>query len=181
MRKPVFVLFLLLLMPYGSVQAKALDIFLNNNTASVEYLTTVGGADAGFGYLYNTSGDWIAHAAMLVFGREYNSASRVEGGLGGKAYLANIGGTSVTGIGLGGQMTFFPKNSKFGFGGYAYYAPSIVTSNAKNLLEFGARAEFQMMETASAYIGVHHFEVGLTPSGTKTVDDGVIFGINIRF
>jgi len=181
MRKSVFVLFLLMLMPYGSVQAKALDIFLNNNTASAEYLTTLGGADVGFGYLYNTSGDWIAHAAMLVFGREYNSTSRIEGGLGGKAYLANIGGASVTAIGLGGQMTYFPKNSKFGFGGYAYYAPSIVTSNAKNLLEYGVRAEFQMMETASAYIGIHHTDVELSPGVSNVVDDGVHFGVNIRF
>ena len=181
MRKPVLVLSLLLFLPWGSVQAKALDIFLNNNTASAEYLTTLGGADVGFGYLYNTSGDWIAHAAMLVFGREYNSSSRVEGGLGGKAYLSNIGGASVAALGLGGQMTYFPKNSKFGFGGYAYYAPSIVTSNARNLLEYGVRAEFQMMETASAYIGIHHTNVELSPGVSRVVDDGVHFGVNIRF
>jgi len=181
MRKSVFILFLLMLMPYGSAQAKALDIFLNNNTASVEYLTNLGGADVGFGYLYNTSGDWIANAAMLVFGREYNSTSRIEGGLGGKAYMANINGSSVTAIGLGGQMTYFPKNSKFGFGGYAYYAPSIVTANANNLLEYGVRAEFQMMETASAYIGVHHTDVQLSSGVSNVVDDGVHFGVNIRF
>ena len=118
---------------------------------------------------------------MLVFGREYNSTSRIEGGLGGKAYLANIGGASVTAIGLGGQMTYFPRNSKLGFGGYAYYAPSIVTSNAKNLLEYGARIEFQMMETASAYIGVHHTDVEVTPGVTNVVDDGLHFGVTIRF
>lgn len=181
MRKSVFVLFLMMLMPYGSAQAKALDIFLNNNTASAEYLTTLGGADAGFGFLYNTSGDWIAHAAMLVFGREYNSTSRIEGGMGGKAYMANINGSTVTALGLGGQMTYFPKNSKFGFGGYAYYAPSIVTSSAKNLLEYGVRAEFQMMETASAYVGIHHTEVGYSSGATSVVDDGLHFGVNLRF
>lgn len=181
MRKPVVALFFLLLMPVGSVQARALDIFLNNDTASVEYLTNLGGADVGFGYLYNTSGDWIAHGTMLVFGREYNRSSRIEGGIGGKAYLANIGGSSVSAIGLGGQMTYFPRTSKFGLGGYAYFAPSIATSNANNFFEYGARAEFQMMETASAYVGIHHTEVELAPGLTRVVDDGLHFGVNIRF
>lgn len=181
MRKYVFVMFFAMLMPYGSAQAKALDIFLNNHTASAEYLTTLGGADVGFGYLYNDSGDWIAHAAMLVFGREYNADSRIEGGLGGRAYLSNIGGSSVTAIGLGGQMTYFPKNSKFGFGAYGYYSPTIVTSNAENMFEYGVRAEFQFMETAGAYIGIHHATVEITPGVSRVVDDGVHFGVNIRF
>jgi hypothetical protein len=179
MRK--FLLLFVLLLPVNGVYAKGLDIFVNNSTASVEYLTSIGGADAGFGFLFNTKNDWVAHGAMLVFGREYQGSNKVEGGLGGKAYVANIGGSSVLALGLGGQMTYFPRGSKFGFGGYAYYAPQILVSNANNFSEIGVRAEFQMMETASMYIGIHQSIVDFGAAGSRTVDDGLHFGVNIRF
>jgi hypothetical protein len=179
MRK--FLLLCLIFLPINVAQAKGLDIFVNNSTASAEYLTNMGGADVGFGFLFNTSSDWVGHGAMLVFGREYQGSNKIEGGLGGRAYVANIGGASVLALGLGGQMTYFPRGSKFGFGGYGYYAPQILVSNANNFFEYGARAEFQMMETASIYLGIHHTTVDLGASGTRTVDDGLHFGVNIRF
>ena len=179
MRK--FLVLLMLLTPIGQANAKGLDIFLNNDTASVEYLTNMGGADVGAGFLFNTSNDWIAHGTMLVFGREYSRSNKVEGGLGGKLYLANVGNSTVAALGLGGQMTFFPKASKFGFGGYGYYAPQIVASGANGMMEYGVRVEFQMMETASMYLGVHHVDVDTTGSGKRVVDDGLHFGVNIRF
>ncbi len=179
MRK--LVLALSLLLPVSAANAKSLDIFLNNNTVSAEYLTNMGGADVGFGFMFNTSNDWVAHGSMLIFGREYSRSSKIEGGLGGKLYLANVGGASVAALGLGGQMTYFPKSSKFGFGGYGYFAPDIVASNARSMIEYGARAEFQMMETANVYIGVHHTDVQLISGLTRQIDDGLHFGINIRF
>ena len=179
MRK--FLIGLALLVPFSQANAKGLDIFLNNNTASAEYLTNMGGADVGFGMLFNTNSDWIAHGSMMVFGREYNRSNKIEGGLGGRAYLANIGGSTVAALGLGWQVTFFPKSSKFGFGGYGYYAPQIVASGANGLIEYGLRAEFQMMETASIYLGVHHVDIDTTSSGNRVVDDGVHVGVNIRF
>jgi hypothetical protein len=171
----------MLLAPMTQSHAKGLDIFLNNDTASVEYLTNMGGADVGMGFLFNTTGDWVAHGSMLIFGREYSRSNKIEGGLGGKAFLANVGGTSVVALGLGGQMTFFPKSSKFGFGGYGYYAPQIVTSGANNFFEYGIRAEYQMMETASVYLGLHHTKVELSASSSRQIDDGLHFGVNIRF
>ena len=52
MQKFVVALLLALpLIPFNAANAKGLDIFLNNNTASAEYLTNVGGADVGFGFL----------------------------------------------------------------------------------------------------------------------------------
>lgn len=175
------VLALLLFIPIGNASAKGLDIFLNNNTASAEYLTNMGGADVGFGFLFNTNGDWVGHGSMLIFGREYSRSSKIEGGLGGKLFFANLGGSTVAALGLGGQMTYFPKSSKFGFGGYGYYAPTIVTMSANNFLEYGVRAEFQMMETASIYLGVHHTDVEMSVGVSRVVDDGLHFGVNIRF
>lgn len=182
MRKFVVALLLVFpLVPFNAANAKGLDIFLNNNTASAEYLTNLGGADVGFGFLFNTKSDWVANGSMLIFGREQTRSSKIEGGLGGKAFVANIGGTSVAALGLGGQITFFPQSSKFGFGGYGYYAPKIVSMNANSFLEYGVRAEFQMMETASVYLGIHQTKVELTSGATSVVDDGLHFGVNIRF
>lgn len=184
MQRFFFTLVLLIsfsLLPVSPAQARGIDIFLNDNTASGEYLTNMGGADIGMGFLFNTRDDWVAHGSMLIFGREYSRSNKIEGGLGGKIYLANVAGLNVAALGLGGQMTFFPKSSKLGFGGYAYYAPKIVSSGSNGLLEYGVRAEFQMMETASIYLGLHYVDVETTTLGTRNIDDGLHFGVNVRF
>jgi len=175
---------IILLATAGAVKADGLDIFLNNNTVGVDYLTTYRGSDINFGFLTsnaNNSSDWIAHGGLLVLGKEYGADSKVEGGLGAKVYFSSIGGNSVTAAAIGGQATYFPKSSKFGVGGYVYFAPDIITFGGSSFTEYGLRAEYQMIETASAYVGIHNITVTPDGSGSVKVDDGLHVGINLRF
>lgn len=162
-------------------RADGLDIFLNNNTVSVDYLSTFRGSDINIGYLYNSNSDWVANIGLLVFGRDYGSDSKIEGGLGGKFYLSSVGNNSVMAMGIGGQATYFPRSSKFGVGGYLYYAPDIVTFTGRSFLEYGVRGEFQLVETASAYLGIHRITAEPDSGGAVTIDDGIHVGINLRF
>lgn len=175
-----FLCAVVLLFP-GLAYADGIDIFLNDRTVSAEYLTVWGGSDVGFGGLYNKNGDVVAHGSILVFGREQARRSTIEGGIGGKLYAASIGGTSVAALGIGGQITVFPRGSRFGFGGYGYYAPDILSANVRGLIEGGARAEFRMFDNASIFLGIHRIHVETAPGTTTMVDDGVHFGVNIRF
>jgi hypothetical protein len=163
-------------------RADGLDIFLNNDVVSVDYLTSYRGADINAGFMFNKSSDWVANAGLLVLGREYGRNSKVEGGFGGKLFLANVGGSTVTALGIGGQAIWFPRSSRFGVGGYGYYAPDITTGGGRSFLQLGARAEFQLMETASIYVGFQNVTVEPGTSGGRvTLDDGIHLGVNLRF
>lgn len=181
MRRTIISFFLLGLVATSSARADGLDIFLNNDTVSVDYLTTYRGSDINFGYLYSTSGDWAANVGLLVLGREYGANSKMEGGLGAKMFVTSVGGESIVAASIGGQMTFFPRSSRFGLGGYAYYAPDIITFGGKSLFQYGVRAEFQLVETASAFIGLHRLDVENDAAVSTSIDDGLHFGINLRF
>lgn len=172
---------IILLVTAGAVKADGLDIFLNNNTVSIDYLTTYRGSDISFGVLTSTSNNWVASGGLLVLGREYGSGSKIEGGLGAKIYFSSVGGSSITAAAIGGQATFFPQSSKFGIGGYLYYSPDIITFGGTSFTEYGVRAEYRMIETASIYIGLHNIAVSPDAGGTVNIDDGVHVGVNLRF
>ncbi len=172
---------IILLVTAGAAKADGLDIFINNNTVSVDYLTTYRGSDIDFGILTSTSGNWVASAGLLVLGREYGSSSKFEGGLGAKIYFSSIGGKSITAAAIGGQATYFPRSSKFGVGGYIYFSPDIITFGGTSFTELGVRAEYRMIETASAYVGLHNITVNPDAGGKVNLDDGLHVGINLRF
>jgi hypothetical protein len=181
MRRIILTFFLLGLVATSSTRADGLDIFLNNDTVSVDYLTNYRGSDINFGYLYSTSGDWAGNIGLLVLGREYGADSKMEGGLGAKMFVTSVGSESIVAASIGGQVTYFPRSSRFGLGGYLYFAPDIVTFGGKGLMQYGVRAEFQMVETASAFIGLHKIEVENDASVKRSIDDGLHVGINLRF
>lgn len=162
-------------------KADGLDIFLNDKTVSVEYLTTYRGSDVSVGFLTSTSSNWVVSAGLLVLGREYGSNSKIEGGLGAKLYLASVAGNSVLAAAIGGQVIYFPRNSKFGVGGFLYYSPDIITFGGTSFLEYGVRAEYRLIETASVYVGLHKVAVTPDAGGNVNIDDGLHVGINLRF
>jgi len=172
---------IILLATAGTVRADGLDIFVNNKTVSIDYLTAYRGSDLNFGFLTNTSNDWVANAGLLVLGREYGSGSKIEGGLGAKIFLTSVSGVTVTAAAIGGQAIYFPRSSKVGVGGYLYYAPDIITFGGTGLTQYGVRVEYKMIETASVYVGIHNISVNPDAGGTVTIDDGLHVGINLRF
>lgn len=172
---------IILLATAGTAKADGLDIFVNDSTASIDYLTAYRGSDLNFGFLTNTSNDWAANAGLLVLGKEYGSDSKFEGGLGAKIYITSIGGTSISALAIGGQGTYFPQGSKFGVGGYIYYAPDIITFGGSSLTQYGVRLEYKMVETASIYLGLNNISVTPDAGTSVAIDDGLHVGINLRF
>ena len=172
---------IILLLTANALKADGLDIFLNDKTVGVEYLTTYRGSDISFGFLTGAPSNWVASAGLLVLGNEYGPDSKIEGGLGVKIYLSSIGGNSIMAVAIGGQVIYFPQSSKIGVGGFLYYSPDIITFGGTSFIETGVRAEYRMFETASIYAGLHNVTVSPDSGGTVKVDDGFHVGINLRF
>lgn len=166
------------------VLADSVDLNLNNDSIQATYATNWRAAEFNVGLLSNTDkNDWVASIGLLALGEKQTGESRTEGGLGGKIYLADVQNKDVLALGLGGQFRVFPSNGPIGIGGYAYYAPDIVTAmDGKKFWEWGARVEFEMVKkTANIYVGYRKVRTDLDNNSNVTIDSGGHVGVRISF
>ena len=166
------------------VLADSLDINLNNDTIQATYATAWRQAEFNAGFLSNTDqNDWAASAGLLASGEKQTPDMRLDAGLGGKVYYANVSNQDVLALGLGGQFSVHPNNMPFGFSGYLYYAPDVVTfMDGNKFWEWGARVEFEMVKkTANIYVGYREMRADLDNNNDVTVDSGAHVGVKISF
>lgn len=181
----------LLLAVTGTVHAAGLDLSLSDTTASFVLLTDssslgYGGADVGFGVLYNENDDIIFNASFMVVGNPASSQRPVQFGVGAKAYVGNYdkADLDVGALAIGAQLRFVipsalaPMAATVGF----YYAPDIVSfSDADSLTELTFRFEFEIVPSTSAYFGYRRLEVDFKDLNDAEFDDSFHLGIRISF
>lgn len=168
----------------SAVSADSLDINLNDDSIQAIYATNWRAAEFNVGLLSNTDqNDWVTSIGLLALGEQQTGNTRIEGGLGGKIYLADVANEDVLALGLGGQFRTFPNNGPIGISGFLYYAPDIVTAlDGKKFWEWGVRAEFEMIKkTANIYIGYRKVRADLDDGRDITVDSGLHAGVKIAF
>jgi hypothetical protein len=163
--------------------AGSLDVNLSRDSIEGRYNSSVGLGEMTLGALYNDDQkDWAANIGLLAMSEVNSAGSRLEGGLGGKIYAVSVGNAEVLALGLGGQFRWFPGNSSFGLGGYAFYAPGIVTLlDGRRFREVGVRAEVELFKNSSLYIGYREVRAELDDHTKRDVDKGSFIGIQIRF
>jgi hypothetical protein len=173
------------LLAAASVPAAAASVDINLSGDSIEgrYSTGFGLGEMTVGGLYNhDSRDWAANIGLLAMGESNNSGSRFDGGLGGKLYAVSVGSAHVLALGLGGHFHWFPGSSSFGLGGYAFFAPGIVTMlDGRTFRELGVRAEVELVRNSTLYIGYREVRAEIDGGAKLNVDKGSVIGIQIKF
>lgn len=166
-----------------SAVAGSVDINLSNDTLEAKYEQAVGAADWTFGGLYNRDDkNYDFNVGLLAAGEGSAGKSRVEGGLGGRVYGVHVAGSDVAALALGGQLRWFPGNGSFAFGGYAFYAPKVVTFiDGKNFYDVGLRAEVEVFRNSFAYLGYRWTRAELNDGSQPYVDRGGFVGIMVKF
>jgi hypothetical protein len=166
-----------------SAVAGSVDVNLSNDTLEAKYEQAVGAADWTFGGLYNRDDkNYDFNVGLLAAGEGSAGKSRVEGGLGGRIYGVHVAGSDVAALALGGQLRWFPGNGSFGFGGYAFYAPKVVTFiDGKNFYDVGLRAEVEVFRNSFAYVGVRWTRAELNDGSQPYVDRGGFAGVMVKF
>ena len=168
----------------SAVAADSIDINLNNDTIQATYASNWRTAEFNMGILTNTDqNDWAASLGLLALGEQQSGATRIEGGLGGKIYFADVANQDVLALGLGGQFRTFPNNGPIGFGGYLYYAPDVVTGmDGEKFWEASVRVEFEMVKkSANIYLGYREMRADLDNGQDVTIDSGLHAGVKITF
>jgi hypothetical protein len=178
-----WIAFAVLALASFSAAAGTLDVNLSNDTIEAKFDMPVGAADLTFGGLYNRDDkNYLLNIGLLAAGDGSAGNSRFSGGLGGKIYTVHVAGQDVGALTLGGQLTWFPGNGNFGFGGYAWFAPSVVTFiDGKNFYDTGLRAQVEVFRNSFAYIGYRWTRAELEDGSQPYVDRGGYLGIMVKF
>jgi hypothetical protein len=166
-----------------SVVAGTLDINLSNDTIEAKYDSPAGAADWTFGGLYNRDEkNYALNIGLLAIGDSGAGGSRIEGGVGGKVYTVHVPDSDVVALALGGQVRWFPGNRSFAIGGYAFYAPKVVTFiDGRSFYDSGLRAEVEVIRNSSVYLGYRWTKVELDNGTSAYIDRGGFAGLMVKF
>ena len=182
------IVFALLAAASFSAAAGSVDLNLSNGTIEAKYYANAGAADWTFGGLYNRdTKDRALNVGLLATGDSAFGNSRFEGGLGGKLYSVavhseTVGNRDVLALALGGQVRWFPVNGSFAFGGYAFYAPHVVTLlDGQRFFDVGVRAEVEVIRNSFLYVGYRQVQAELDNQVKLNVDKGAFVGMQIKF
>jgi hypothetical protein len=177
------IVFVLLAAASFSAAAGSVDLNLSNDTIEGKFYANAGAADWTFGALYNRdSKDRALNVGLLAVGETSVAGSRIEGGLGGKLYGVSVGSSEVLALALGLQARWFPGNGSFAVGGYAFYAPRVVTVlDGEQFWDIGVRAEVEVIRNSFLYVGYRQVRAELDNKSKVDVDKGGFVGMQIKF
>jgi len=187
-----------LLAPFNNALAGALDFRIGPDMAELTFFTQnasfgYGGADIGFGVLFNEHNDVIANGSILVSGSSTGDVKALHFGVGAKLYGGDINGPDnksydIQGgaIAIGGQIRYvFPGSTPLAILGEAFFAPEVTSiSDFDRLLEYRVALELEVTPSARAYIGYRMLEVDFDSAGQNVgyeVDDSANIGVRFEF
>ena len=177
------IVFALLATASFSAVSDSVDINLSNDTVEARYNSNLGVGEWTFGGLYNRDQkDRSANVGLLATGETRVRGSRLEGGLGGKFYVATVNDQELAALGLGGQARWFFGDGPFAVSGYLFFSPGVVTFlDGKRFWEVGVRAEIELIKGSFLYIGVRQMRAEFDNNTRFDVDKGGFAGMQIRF
>ena len=187
-----------LLISYNNVSAGAIDFRIGQDMAEFTFFTQnasfgYGGADIGFGVLFNEHNDVIGNASILVSGSSKGDVKALHFGVGAKLYAGDINGPDNTpvdiqggAVAIGGQIRYvFPGSTPFAILGEAFFAPEVTSiSEFDRVLEYRVALELEVTPSARAYIGYRMLEVKFDSAGRTVnyeVDDSANIGVRFEF
>ena len=177
------IVFALLAAASVSAAADSVDINLSSDTIEARYNSSVGVGEWTFGGLYNRDEkNRAVNVGLLGTGETRAKGSRVEGGLGGKLYVATVDSQELAALGLGGQLRWFFGDGPFAVSGYLFYAPRVVTFlDGKHFWDVGVRAELELIKGNFLYVGVRQVRAEYDNNGRFDLDKGGFAGMQIKF
>ena len=167
-----------------SAVAGTVDVNLSNDTVEAKYQgPAAGSADWTFGGLYNRDQkDYALNIGVLATGDASSGNSRFEGGVGGKFYSVHVADSDVAALALGGQVRWFPGNNWLALGGYAFYAPKVVTFlDGSSFYDTGLRLEVEVIRNSFVYVGYRWTRANLESGANPYVDKGGFVGLQVKF
>jgi len=165
-----------------------LDFNIGSDSVRITYADPIGSADYGrkdvtIGALYNKDDNFFIDAGLHIIDEAGNKFPGLELGIGPKAYLGQTDTEEYLTIGFEALGNYRLLNmNRVIFSGYGYYAPSIVSFiDADEMWELNFRVAYELIPSASAYIGYRKIRTKVNVKSERTIDDEIHFGIKMEF
>lgn len=181
-----------LVLAAGAAQAETVDFGLSNDsfrfglTGPLSRL--IGGAQGQYdlGYLqHRDNGDdsYAVHAGFLVSGDAGLRDLDLSVGAGLRGVY--VGGDGDNGGAIAPGVRFdarLPGYERLGLGGYAYYAPSVVSfGDIDDYRDIGVVLSYELNRNAAVYVGARNVKFGVEHGHDVTLDTGLYGGIALTF
>jgi len=175
----------------GSAAAQNFSLTLGDKSARLGYGSYVGGSTYGrtemnASLLYNTHDNRYLDLGLLVVDNAGSKNPGLEVGLGPKLMFFWHGDLNDQGlaIALGGRLNFKPMQFKrMRMGLSAFYAPTITSFiDARDVYELDARVGYEILPTASAYLGWRRINADFNKGhGRNNIDESGYLGMEFSF
>lgn len=191
---------IMVMTPFSTVMAAALDLRLGSKMAEVNYMMQdatfgYGGADISLGVFLNENDDVLATGSILVSGSSAGDVNGLHFGVGAKVYAGILDFPSPTdnqegaALAIGGQARYiFAGKTPVAILVEGFYAPDVTSaSDFKGLTEIRLAFELEITPSARAYIGYRKLEVevnkGLVNNNgsDRELDDKGHIGVRFAF
>jgi len=177
-----------LLVSTQSVLADELDTNISSDSVRVIYTAPIGGADYGrknitMGALYNKDDNFFFDAGLHIIDEAGSKIPGMEVGIGPKAYIGQTETEDYLTFGFEALANYrLATSNRFLFSGNVYYSPSIIAFiDADELWELNFRASYELIPSASVYVGFRKIRVKVNVKRERLIDDGFYFGLKMEF
>lgn len=170
--------------------ARGVDIKLADEMAEITYLSEsstfgYGGADTGFGILFNEADDVQISGQIMVIGNPAGNNKSFQYGVGAKLIFTSLDivDEEVGAIALAGQIRYvIPSSTPIAFVVSGQFAPGITSfSGADQYAEYRFAIELEVTPSARAFVGYRNIEYEFEGGFEYEIDDGAHFGVKFEF
>lgn len=185
---------ILVMAPFSTASAAALDLRLGSKMAEVNYMMQdatfgYGGADMSMGVFLNENDDLLATGSILVSGSSAGDVKGLHFGVGAKVYTGILNFPSPdenqegAAIAIGAQARYiFAGKTPMAILIEGFYAPSVTSlSDFEGTTEIRLAFELEVTPSARAYVGYRSLDFDLNNRIDRELDDKVHVGVRFAF
>lgn len=169
----------------GTAYGDAIEVDFNSDAfrAAYTFVQEQKGLEYDFAWLHGSEEGDVGSAGLHVLGLTGTHDSPLVAGVGGKLLLIDADSDSGAAAALGGYLQYrFKSLDRLELRAQAYYAPDVLGfSGVESYVELGVRAEYEIHERASVYLGWRTVSADFDDSPSSDVDDGVHIGLRLDF
>lgn len=158
--------------------ASEFQLGLSDHTAEMSYLSPVNEQAIGEGsWLYDEDNGTLIGLGFYGVGQR----DAISGKLGGKVFYTDADGPTGHGLAVGGSIAFHASEN-LSIALDIHYAPSVLSfKDVEHLGQWGGRIAYDLMDTASLFIGYRNVEVDIKNAGYVELTRGGYAGMSISF
>jgi hypothetical protein len=177
-----------LLAASNTVLADTIDISLRDSSAYLKYSAsmgrdTLGKSELFLGALYSDKDNFLTDIGLLVQDEVNSEVPIISAGFGIKALSGKARAYDVASVAIGAMVGVRPfADPRVNLVGEVFVSPKILSfGEATRYIGTAARAEFEIIPQAVAYVGYRSTRFDLKTQPFAKIDDGLHVGLRMMF